>query len=61
MWKPTNQPSTTPARPNEPERPVMHYPYDAPLRPRRTSSTASAPRGQLLPVLRIRQRSGSRW
>ena len=24
MWKPTNQPPSTPARPNEPERPVMH-------------------------------------
>ena len=26
MWKPTNQPSSTPARPNEPERPAMPTP-----------------------------------
>ncbi|MDP9160723.1 MAG: polymer-forming cytoskeletal protein [Acidobacteriota bacterium] len=26
MWKPTNQPTTTPSRPNEPERPVMSTP-----------------------------------
>src|SRR5579885_3175850 len=26
MWKPTNQPTTTPARPNEPERPAMPTP-----------------------------------
>jgi cytoskeletal protein CcmA (bactofilin family) len=26
MWKPTNQPTTTPGRPAEPERPVMHTP-----------------------------------
>jgi cytoskeletal protein CcmA (bactofilin family) len=26
MWKPTNQPSTTPTRPNEPERPAIPVP-----------------------------------
>jgi len=35
MWKPTNQPSTTPSRPGEPERPVTPAPI--------TSVTSEAP------------------
>src|SRR5580692_5315515 len=34
MWKPTNQPSTTPSRPGEPERPAMPTPVtSAPSEP----------------------------
>ena len=34
MWKPTNQPSTTPSRPGEPERPVVSTPVtSAPSEP----------------------------
>jgi cytoskeletal protein CcmA (bactofilin family) len=41
MWKPTNQPTTTPARPNEPERPTM----STPSAPAMTASEpVSAPR-----------------
>jgi cytoskeletal protein CcmA (bactofilin family) len=40
MWKPTNQPSTTPSRPGEPERPAMPTPVtSAPSEP-----AAGAPR-----------------
>jgi cytoskeletal protein CcmA (bactofilin family) len=40
MWKPTNQPSTTPSRPGEPERPVVPTPVtSAPIEP-----AAGAPR-----------------
>ena len=40
MWKPTNQPSTTPSRPGEPERPAMPTPVtSAPSEP-----VSSAPR-----------------
>jgi cytoskeletal protein CcmA (bactofilin family) len=31
MWKPTNQPNTTPARPGEPERPTMPTPTASPM------------------------------
>ena len=42
MWKPTNQPSTTPSRPGEPERPAMPTPVtSAPSEP--VSSTAPRP------------------
>jgi len=49
MWKPTNQPPSTPARPNEPERPVMHTSTPpppvsespaVPVRPVTTATTA---------------------
>ncbi len=47
MWKPTNQPSTTPSRPGEPERPAMPPPVTsapseptAPARPAVAASTA---------------------
>jgi cytoskeletal protein CcmA (bactofilin family) len=34
MWKPTNQPSTTPSRPGEPERPAVSTPVtSAPIEP----------------------------
>jgi len=39
MWKPTNQPSTTPSRPGEPERPAMPSPVSS-----APSEPASAPR-----------------
>src|SRR5271170_879925 len=39
MWKPTNQPSTTPSRPGEPERPAMPTPVTS-----MPSEPASAPR-----------------
>ena len=38
MWKPTNQPNTTPARPGEPERPTMPIATAAP------TSEPAAPR-----------------
>jgi cytoskeletal protein CcmA (bactofilin family) len=46
MWKPTNQPSTTPARPNEPERPAMQNSTPAPISesPSTSTATAAAPR-----------------
>ena len=48
MWKPTNQPSTTPSRPGEPERPATPAPMNsapseptgAPSRPAVAASTA---------------------
>jgi cytoskeletal protein CcmA (bactofilin family) len=46
MWKPTNQPTTTPSRPGEPERPATTAPVTAPTMepaaPRPVASTSSA-------------------
>ena len=56
MWKPTNQPTTTPARPNEPERPTM----STPSAPAMTASEPSQPRARRLPPQRTRRRSASR-
>ncbi|GAC1690872.1 MAG: hypothetical protein NVS9B5_32150 [Terriglobales bacterium] len=59
MWKPTNQPTTTPTRPNEPERPAMSTPSApavsetsaaAPNRPVATSSADQATIGKSLVI-----------
>src|SRR5271165_3933131 len=47
MWKPTNQPTTTPSRPGEPERPasptpVMTPAVENPAAPRPVASASSA-------------------
>ena len=43
MWKPTNQPSTTPSRPGEPERPAMPTPVtSAPSEPTAAARPAVA-------------------
>ena len=44
MWKPTNQPSTTPTRPNEPERPAMPTPVTS------TPELSTAPRPTAAPT-----------
>ena len=41
MWKPTNQPSSTPARPNEPERPAMPTPVTSTPEPAPTPRPVS--------------------
>ena len=44
MWKPTNQPTTTPARPGEPERPTMPQttsPMSEPAAPRPVSTSTA--------------------
>jgi cytoskeletal protein CcmA (bactofilin family) len=59
MWKPTNQPTTTPTRPNEPERPAMSTPSApavsetsaaAPNRPVATSTADQATIGKSLVI-----------
>src|SRR5216684_6620494 len=48
MWKPTNQPSTTPTRPTEPERPTISTPsgpamssHEPPVAPRPATTTTA--------------------
>ena len=42
MWKPTNQPSATPSRPGEPERPAMPTPVTSTPEPAATPRPVSA-------------------